>query len=105
MDKQQTMKYYNQNSVSALVKKFAKSAKQNHLDGVVCSPQEIKYIRREIGKNFIDKDKFNIVLGVGSSGPTTKWGVGNYSNLINVYIKKKALQTVTPNNILTIVNH
>ena len=37
----------------------------------------------EIGKNFIHKDKFNIVLGVGSSGPTTKWGVGNYSNLIN----------------------
>ena len=37
----------------------------------------------EIGKNFIHKDKFNIVLGVGSSGPTTKWGVANYSNLIN----------------------
>tara|TARA_B100000989_G_scaffold283148_1_gene248811 strand:- start:577 stop:1272 length:696 start_codon:yes stop_codon:yes gene_type:complete len=53
MDNKQTMKFYNQNSVSALVKKFAKSAKKNHLDGVVCSPQEIKYIRREIGKNFI----------------------------------------------------
>ena len=37
----------------------------------------------EIGKNFIHKDKFNIVLGVGSSGPTTKWGISNYSNLIN----------------------
>ena len=31
----------------------------------------------------IHKDKFNIVLGVGSSGPTTKWGVTIYSNLIN----------------------
>ena len=50
-------------------------------------PTETKFFvsnkNREIGKNFIDKDKFNIVLGVGSSGPTTKWGVGNYSNLIN----------------------
>tara|TARA_Y100000768_G_scaffold374361_1_gene343996 strand:- start:32 stop:715 length:684 start_codon:yes stop_codon:yes gene_type:complete len=53
MDKKQTIKYYNQKSVSTLVKKFAKYAKKNHLDGVVCSPQEIKYIRREIGKNFI----------------------------------------------------
>ena len=26
---------------------------KNKLDGVVCSPKEIKYIRREIGKNFI----------------------------------------------------
>ncbi len=38
---------------------------------------------RKIGKNIIHEDKFNIVLGVGSSGPTTKWGVENYSNLIN----------------------
>ena len=50
-------------------------------------PTETKFFvsnkNREIGKDFIHKDKFNIVLGVGSSGPTTKWGVGNYSNLIN----------------------
>lgn len=50
-------------------------------------PTETKFFvsnkNREIGKNFIHKDKFNIVLGVGSSGPTTKWGVANYSNLIN----------------------
>ena len=26
---------------------------KNKLDGVVCSPKEIKYIRKEIGKNFI----------------------------------------------------
>tara|TARA_B100000963_G_C22523594_1_gene624223 strand:+ start:161 stop:853 length:693 start_codon:yes stop_codon:yes gene_type:complete len=53
MDNRQTKKYYNQNDLSTLVKKFAKSAKNNHLDGVVCSPQEIKYVRREVGKNFI----------------------------------------------------
>ena len=50
-------------------------------------PTETKFFvsnkNREIGKNIIHKDKFNIVLGVGSSGPTTKWGVVNYSNLIN----------------------
>ena len=53
MDSKQTMKYYNLNNVSKLVKKFAKYAKKNNLDGVICSPQEIKFIRKEIGKNFI----------------------------------------------------
>ena len=33
--------------------------------------------------SYFDKSKFNIVIGAGSSGPTTKWGVENYSNLIN----------------------
>ena len=27
--------------------------KKINLDGVVCSPKEIKYIRKEVGKNFI----------------------------------------------------
>ena len=53
MDKQLTKKYYNETDVSNLVRKFARFAKKNRLDGVVCSPKEIKYIRREIGKNFI----------------------------------------------------
>ena len=53
LDSDQTKKYYNQKNVSALVKKFAKAAKKNGLDGVVCSPMEIKYIREEVGKNFI----------------------------------------------------
>ena len=53
LDSKQTKKYYNQKNVSTLVKKFAKAAKKNKLDGVVCSPQEIKYIRKEVGKNFI----------------------------------------------------
>jgi len=49
----QTKKYYNQKNISELVKKFSQAAKKNKLDGVVCSPQEIKYIRKKIGKNFI----------------------------------------------------
>jgi len=53
MDSKQTKKFYNQNNVSFLVKKFAKYAKKNGLDGVVCSPKEIKIIRKATGKNFI----------------------------------------------------
>ncbi len=53
LDEKQTKKYYNQQKVSSLVKKFTKAAKKNKLDGVVCSPKEIKFIRKEVGKNFI----------------------------------------------------
>ena len=53
LNSNQTKKYYNQKNVTELVKKFSQSAKKNKLDGVVCSPQEIKYIRKKIGKNFI----------------------------------------------------
>ena len=53
LNSKQTKKYYNESNVSILVKKFAKLAKKNKLDGVVCSPKEIKYIRRQTGKNFI----------------------------------------------------
>ena len=53
LDSNQTKKYYNQKNISALVKKFTQAAKKNKLDGVVCSPQEIKHIRKEVGKKFI----------------------------------------------------
>ena len=53
MDNKQTKKYFNESSVLHLVKKFAKSAKKNKLDGIVCSPKEIKYVRKEVGKKFI----------------------------------------------------
>ena len=53
IDSKQTKKFYNQKNVSSLVKKFAKFAKKNGLDGVVCSPKEIKVIRKATGKNFI----------------------------------------------------
>ena len=53
MDAKQTKKFYNQKNVSFLVKRFAKFAKKNGLDGVVCSPKEIKIIRKEAGKDFI----------------------------------------------------
>ena len=53
MDTKQTNKFYNQKNLSFLVKKFAKFAKKNGLDGIVCSPKEIKDIRKEFGKDFI----------------------------------------------------
>ena len=53
LDSDQTKKFYNKKNVSVLVKKFAQAAKKNKLDGIVCSPQEIRFIRKEVGKNFI----------------------------------------------------
>ena len=53
LNSNQTKKYYNQKNISELVKKFSQAAKKNKLDGVVCSPKEIKYIRKKIGKNII----------------------------------------------------
>ena len=53
LDSKQTKKYYNEKKISVLVKKFARQAKKNNLDGIVCSPKEIKDIRKEIGKKFI----------------------------------------------------
>tara|TARA_A100001011_G_scaffold393500_1_gene483455 strand:+ start:67 stop:750 length:684 start_codon:yes stop_codon:yes gene_type:complete len=53
IDSKQTKRYYNERNISSLVKKFTRSAKKNKLDGVVCSPKEIKYVRKEVGKNFI----------------------------------------------------
>ena len=37
---------------------------------------------KNIKKNLDDK-KFRIVVGAGSSGPTTKWGAKNFYDLIN----------------------
>tara|TARA_B100000780_G_scaffold12948_1_gene8792 strand:- start:2146 stop:3084 length:939 start_codon:yes stop_codon:yes gene_type:complete len=40
-------------------------------------------------KNQIDKEKKNIILGVGSSGPTTRWGSKNFISLIKKLNEKK----------------
>ena len=53
LDEKQTYKYYNERSIKNLVIKFVKQAKKLNLDGIVCSPKEIKYIREKIGNNFI----------------------------------------------------
>ncbi len=53
LDKKQTLKYYKEENVKKLVKKFAKYAKQNNLNGLVCSPLEIETVRKEIGNSMI----------------------------------------------------
>ena len=49
----QTKKYYKENNINKLVQQFAKYAKANNLDGIVCSPLEIEIVRKEVGGKFL----------------------------------------------------
>ena len=49
----QTKKYYNNKNINQLVKKFAKNAKNNNLDGIVCSPLELKTVRKVVGNKML----------------------------------------------------
>ena len=49
----QTKKYYNEANIEKLVKKFVKFAQKNRVDGIVCSPLEIKMVRKIVGKKFL----------------------------------------------------
>ena len=49
----QTKKYYNEANIEKLVTKFVKNAYKNKLDGIVCSPLEIKKARKIGGKKLI----------------------------------------------------
>ncbi len=53
LDEKQTKKIYNEKNINILVKKFLRHAKKNNLDGVVCSPKEIKFLRKEAGNKFL----------------------------------------------------
>ncbi len=50
LDKKQTVKYYKEKNINILVTKFARYAKNNNLNGLVCSPLEIAVVRKAIGK-------------------------------------------------------
>ena len=50
LDQKQTLKYYKEKNINNLVKNFSKYAKKNKIDGLVCSPHEIKVVRKEVGK-------------------------------------------------------
>ncbi len=50
LNQKQTLKYYKEKNINNLVKKFSKYAKQNNLNGLVCSPLEIKMVRKAVGK-------------------------------------------------------
>lgn len=53
LDSVQTKKYYNETNIEKLVKKFVKEAYKSKLDGIVCSPREIKHVRKIVSKDFI----------------------------------------------------
>ena len=53
LDSSQTKKYYNNKNVNQLVKKFAQNGKKNNLDGIVCSPLELKTVRKVVGSKML----------------------------------------------------
>ena len=53
LNSQQTKKFYNEGNIEHLIKKFSMEAKKHKLDGVVCSPKEIKIVREVLGKDFL----------------------------------------------------
>ena len=53
LNSSQTKKYYNNKDVNQLVKKFAQNAKNNNLDGIVCSPLELKTVRKVVGSKML----------------------------------------------------
>ncbi len=53
LDKKQILKYYKEKNINTLVKKFSHYAKVNKLNGLVCSPLEIKAVRKEVGREMI----------------------------------------------------
>jgi orotidine-5'-phosphate decarboxylase len=53
LNQKQIFKYYKEKNTKILVKKFAKFAKENKLNGIVCSPLEISTVRKEVGEKMI----------------------------------------------------
>ena len=69
----------------------AKKFTEKNLDIQNCPTETNLYIdplKRDQIKNKINKNKKNIILGIGSSGPTTRWGSKNFISLINKLNKK-----------------
>tara|TARA_B100001093_G_scaffold309693_1_gene295478 strand:+ start:68 stop:1003 length:936 start_codon:yes stop_codon:yes gene_type:complete len=56
-----------------------------------CPTETNFYIKKEklLEIKSKNKDKFKIVIGAGSSGPTTRWGSKNFSDLINKLSQSK----------------
>ncbi len=68
-----------------LVKTAQKFVKEN-INISTCPTESKFYIdeaKKKTAEEKFDKSKKNIVIGAGSSGPSTKWGERNYINLIN----------------------
>jgi ADP-heptose:LPS heptosyltransferase len=70
----------------------AKKFTEKNLNIQSCPTETSLYIdpiKKANSKNKINKLKKNIILGVGSSGPTTRWGSKNFIFLIKELNKKK----------------
>ena len=66
--------------------KAAKKLTERFLDISNCPTETNFFIKKEkISKvcQELDNNEFKIVIGAGSSGPTTRWGSENFSKLIN----------------------
>ena len=63
----------------------AKEFTENFLEIKDCPTETNFYLDKKniLKRNDKNKDSFIIVIGAGSSGPTTRWGSKNFSNLIN----------------------
>ncbi len=63
----------------------AKKFTENFLKIKNCPTETNFYINEKnlLKRNNKNKNSFIIVIGAGSSGPTTRWGSKNFSNLIN----------------------
>lgn len=78
--------YKSKNKKNLNLVKSAKELTENFLNIDNCLTEtnffidkdRIKKVKKELNSN-----SFKIVIGAGSSGPTTRWGPNNYSNLIN----------------------
>ena len=66
------------NAAKSLTKKFLKNDDCQTETTFFIKNERILKINNELNKN-----SFRIVLGVGSSGPTTRWGSDNFAKLIN----------------------
>ena len=66
------------NAAKSLTKKFLNNGDCQTETDFFIKDERILKINNEFSKN-----SFRIVLGVGSSGPTTRWGSDNFAKLIN----------------------
>src|SRR6056300_276015 len=66
------------NAAKSLTKKFLNNDDCQTETDFFIKDEKILKINNEFSKN-----SFRIVLGVGSSGPTTRWGSDNFAKLIN----------------------
>ncbi len=84
INKVKSYKYFKKKNLHLV--KAAQSLTENFLDIKNCDTETRFFVKKEKIENIkkeLNDSSFKIVLGVGSSGPTTKWGSKNFINLIN----------------------